>query len=277
MPELPEVEIVVQCLNKVVRGRHIDRAELRRKLLAPDMSPRVFASRLRDTAINFVHRRGKHILFDLDNGRTLITHLRMSGRFMLLNSDDVDPKFSHAAFHLSGGDRLVFQDTRHFGLMKVVNTSQLFQAKELSKLAPEPFSEDFNDDQFYGTLQTSKREIKLVLLDQTKVCGVGNIYASEALFLAGIDPRTAANRVSKKRAAALRTAVVNVLSETIELGKNIPLDRSNIGGNIYGAESDGDWRIYGREKQPCVNCGEVVKRLVQGGRSTFFCRKCQRR
>ena len=277
MPELPEVEIVVQCLNKLVQGRLIDKAELRRKLLAPDMSPRVFASRLRGSVINLVHRRGKHILFDLDNGRTLITHLRMSGRFMLLNGDDIDPKFWHAVFHLSDGEQLVFQDTRHFGLMKVVDTAKLFESKELAKLAPEPFSAEFDDDQFYGTLQTSKREIKLVLLDQTKICGVGNIYASEALFLSGIDPRTPANRVSKKRTAALRTAVVDVLSETIQLGKNIPLDRSNIGGNVYGAGSDGDWRIYGREKQPCTSCGGEIKRLVQGGRSTFYCRKCQRR
>lgn len=277
MPELPEVEVVVQCLNKLVHGRHIEKAELRRKLLAPDMSPRVFASRLRDTSINFVHRRGKHILFDLDNGRTLITHLRMSGRFMLLNADDADPKFSHAVFHLSDGDRLVFQDTRHFGLMKVVDTAKLFESKELAKLAPEPFSSEFSDAQFHSTLQSSKREIKLVLLDQTKVCGVGNIYASEALFLAGIDPRMPASRVSKKRAEALRLSIVAVLSETIELGKNIPLDRSNIGGSIYGAESDGDWRVYGREKQACVTCGEEVRRLVQGGRSTFYCRKCQRR
>ena len=277
MPELPEVEIVVQCLNKLVQGRRIDKAELRRKLLAPEVSPRVFASRLRDTTINYVHRRGKHILFDLDNGKTLITHLRMSGRFMLLEGDDNDPKFSHAAFHFEDGERLVFQDTRHFGLMKVVETKKLFEAKELSKLAHEPFSNEFSDDQLYATLQTSKREIKLVLLDQTKVCGVGNIYASEALFLSGIDPRTPANRISKKRSAALRTAVVNVLSETIELGRNISLDRSNIGGNIYGTEADGDWRIYGREKQACISCGEAVRRLVQGGRSTFYCRNCQRR
>jgi len=277
MPELPEVEIVVQCLNKLVTGRKIEKAELRRKLLAPDMSPRMFGSRLRGCSVNFVHRRGKHILFDLDNGRTLITHLRMSGRFTLLDGDDSDPKFSHAVFHLADGERLVFQDTRHFGLMKIVETAKLSLTTELSKLAPEPFSDDFNDAYLYEVLKKSKREIKLVLLDQTKICGVGNIYASEALFLSGIDPRTSSHRISKIRAGALRTAILDVLSETIDLGANILLDRTNIGGNTYGVGSDGDWRIYGREKQLCKRCGEEIRRLVQGGRSTFYCRKCQRR
>lgn len=277
MPELPEVEIVVQCLNKLVQGRRIEKAELRRKRLAPHISPRLFAKRLGSGKINFVHRRGKHILFDLDNGTTLITHLRMTGRFILLNGEDRDPKFSHAVFHFSDSERLVFQDQRHFGLMRIAETGELFEAKELSKLAPEPLSEAFNDIQLFNTLRTSKREIKLVLLDQTKVCGVGNIYASEALFLAGIDPRTQANRISMKRAKVLRSAIVGVLTETIELGKNIPLDPSNIGGNIYGAGSYGDWRIYGREGERCMKCGEAIRRLVQGGRSTFYCRKCQRR
>jgi formamidopyrimidine-DNA glycosylase len=277
MPELPEVEIVVQCLNKLISGRTIESAQLRRKLLAPDMSSRVFASRLRGTTIVFVHRRGKHILFNLDNGRTLITHLRMSGRFMLLNGDDADPKFAHAVFHLSDGERLVFQDTRHFGLMKIVETSKLYQAKELAKLAPEPFSDGFSETYLFDVLRGSKREIKLVLLDQTKVCGVGNIYASEALFLSRIDPRMPAYRISKKRAFTLRISIIDVLNETLSLGQNIPLDRENIGGNIYGAGSEGDWRIYGRENEWCSRCGCEVRRIVQGGRSTFFCRKCQRR
>ncbi len=277
MPELPEVEIVVRCLNKLVAGRTIETAELRRTRLAPDSSPRSFAARLRNSTIRFVHRRGKHILFDLNNGRTLITHLRMSGRFMLLNGDAEDPSFTHAVFHLDEGKRLVFQDQRHFGLMKVVETAQLYQAKELAKLAPEPFSEDFSDHYLFNTLRNSKREIKLVLLDQTKVCGVGNIYASEALFLAAIHPRTLSNKISARRAESLRRSILSVLQETIDLGSNIALDRENIGGNIYGSDSEPEWRIYGREGETCLRCSESISRIVQGGRSTFYCRKCQRR
>src|SRR5687767_1376416 len=178
MPELPEVEIVARSLNKVISGRSIVAAELLRSRLAPDSTPATFSRRLSDATINFVHRRGKHVLFDLDNGRTLITHLRMSGKFMLLDTRASDPKFTHAILHFADDARLVFQDQRHFGLMKIVETKRLHDAKEIKKLAPEPLTDDFSYDYLRSTLQTSKRSLKGVLLDQTKVCGLGNIYAS---------------------------------------------------------------------------------------------------
>jgi formamidopyrimidine-DNA glycosylase len=276
MPELPEVEIVVRSLDLLLRGRRIERAELRRKLLAPDTRPHLFAKRLARSTVNKVHRRGKHILFDLDNSRTLIAHLRMSGRFMLLKEEQEEPKFSHAVFHLNDGERLVFQDQRHFGMMKVVETPKLFEAKELAKLAPEPFSEEFNAEYLQALLKSTERNIKQLLLDQTRICGVGNIYASEAMFIAGVRPALRANSISKKKAAALREAILEVLNETLELGANIALDRANIGGNIYGPESEAEWRVYGREGQACLKCGSSIKRIVQGTRSTFFCAKCQR-
>src|SRR6187401_3295473 len=130
MPELPEVEIVVRCLNRLLPGRTIASAELRRPRLAPDITPRSFATRLRNSRISSVQRRGKFILFDLDNHRTLITHLRMSGRFMLLDHDQEDPKFAHAVFNLDDEERLVFRDQRHFGLMKVVDSKNLFETKD---------------------------------------------------------------------------------------------------------------------------------------------------
>ena len=276
MPELPEVEIVVRSLDQLLRGRAIRRAELRRKLLAPGTKPSVFAKRLSLATINYVHRRGKHILFDLSNGRTLIVHLRMSGRFALLEMEQEEPKFTHAVVHMDDGERLVFQDQRHFGFMNIVDTAKLFEAKELSKLAPEPFSEEFGADHFRRLLKGTKRNIKQLLLDQTRVCGVGNIYASEAMFIAGVRPTAAGNRISARKAYALRVAIIDVLNETLELGSNIVLDRSNIGGNIYGPGSDAEWRVYGREGQPCPKCGSPIKRIVQGTRSTFFCGKCQR-
>jgi len=276
MPELPEVEIVVRCLDQILSGRRFESAELRRQRLAPDITPKKFADRLAGAQINFVHRRGKHILFDLDNGRTLITHLRMSGRFMLLDPEVSEPKFSHAVFALDNGERLVFQDQRHFGFMNIVETPNLFQAKELAKLAPEPLSEDFSDDHFRKTLKGTKRNIKALLLDQTRVCGVGNIYASEALFLAGVRPTAVSRTITKAKAVALRGSIVQVMNETLELGANTPLDRSNIGGNIYGPDSDGDWLVYGREGEPCLKCKTTIKRIVQGTRSTYYCGSCQR-
>jgi formamidopyrimidine-DNA glycosylase len=276
MPELPEVEIVVRALDALLKGRNIETAELRRKLLAPRLKPRHFANRLSGSTINFVHRRGKHILFDLDNRRTLVAHLRMSGRFMLLDREDAEPKFAHAIFHLNGEERLVFQDQRHFGFMNIVDTAKLFEAKELVKLAPEPFSDEFHYEYLRRLLKSSERNIKQLLLDQTKVCGVGNIYASEALFLAGIRPTKRANSITRTKADKLRDAVVEVMNTTLQIGEKIEPDRSNIGGNIYGPDSDGEWLVYGREGQPCPKCDASIIRIVQSTRSTYYCQRCQR-
>src|SRR5438874_2041117 len=144
MPELPEVELIARSLDSLVKGRTIVNAELLRERLAPDTSPALFARDLAESTINFIHRRGKHILFDLGNDKTLIVHLRMSGRFSLLPAERENPKFTHAILHFGDDSRLVFDDQRHFGLMKIVKTGELGQAKELAKLAPEPFSEEFS-------------------------------------------------------------------------------------------------------------------------------------
>lgn len=276
MPELPEVEIVARSLEKIVSGRKIVSAELLRARLAPDISPRGFAAKLKEIYVNFVHRRGKHILFDLDNGRTLITHLRMSGRFMLLGADDNDPKFTHAVFYFDDGERLVFQDQRHFGLMKIVETAKLYEAKELAKLAPEPFSDDFSIIYLRNSLKSSKRSLKEFLLDQTKVCGLGNIYATEAMFLSGVDPKKPAFRVSAPKTKLLHQNIREVLAEALGSFSTGPINREDIGGGVYGDDTDGKWLVYGRENEPCPNCEKPILRLKQGGRSTFFCKKCQR-
>ncbi|MEO8574292.1 MAG: bifunctional DNA-formamidopyrimidine glycosylase/DNA-(apurinic or apyrimidinic site) lyase [Pyrinomonadaceae bacterium] len=277
MPELPEVEIVARSLDSIVKNRRIVSAELIRQRLAPDVAPEQFSQRLDGSSINFVHRRGKHVLFDLNNGRTLITHLRMSGKFMLLNPDAEDPKFTHAIFQFEDGERLVFQDQRHFGLMKIVDTSELHEAKEIKKLAPEPLSEEFSYEYLRATLRTSKRSLKEFLLDQTKVCGLGNIYASEAMFISGLSPRTQANKLSKPKTVVLLDNIRLVLSDAVALGTTMPVVAHDIGGSIYGRDSGWEWRVYDRENAPCINCESLIVRIVQGGRSTYFCRKCQRR
>ncbi len=146
MPELPEVETISRALDTIVRGKTIASARLLRERLAPDTSPAAFARTLKGRTINFVHRRGKHILFDLSGGKTLIVHLRMSGRFSLLTSATPDPKFTHAVLYFEDETRLVFDDQRHFGLMKIVKSPELNDAKEIKKLAPEPFSDEFSID-----------------------------------------------------------------------------------------------------------------------------------
>ena len=277
MPELPEVELVTVSLNNLVRKRKIIAAELLRARLAPDISPENFSVKLKNASINYVHRRGKHILFDLDNNLTLIAHLRMSGRFMLLPLERELPKYTHAIFYFADEARLIFQDQRHFGLMKIVETKDLYETKELKKLAPEPFSDDFTPQYFRAALKTSKKSLKEFLLDQTKVLGLGNIYASEAMFLAKINPQIPANKLSAKRANVLFEKIREVLAESIAHGSTLNVNPENIDGSYYGGAYENHWRVYDCEGAPCANCETPIKRIAQGGRSTYFCPKCQRR
>jgi len=276
MPELPEVESVARALQKLVAGRTIARAELRRARLAPDTTPAVFARVLRSRTINFIHRRGKHILFDLTGGKTLITHLRMSGRFLLLAEEIDDPKFAHAVLHFADGMRLVFDDQRHFGLMKIVNTGELHEAKEIKKLAPEPFSDEFSVEYLTRVSRASKRTVKEFLIDQTKVTGLGNIYACEAMFLAGVHPSVRTHGLSTRRLAKLHKSIVATLAEAVGHSQNIVPDPENLEGGYFSG-SNGGWLVYDREGEPCRTCGTTVSRIAQGGRSTYFCRSCQKR
>ena len=276
MPELPEVEHVTRILDRLLRGRLISGAVLKRERLAPAHSPEDFSLLISAAVISFVHRRGKNILIDLSTGKTLIVHLRMSGRFMLLAAEVSDPKFAHAVFYLDRDERLVFEDQRHFGFMRIVDTDQLERSPELAKLAPEPFSEAFSPGYLFAASRPVRRSLKEFLLDQTRICGLGNIYASEALFLAGVDPRKPAASISKMRAARLHASICQVLSEAIEHSSRVEVDPADIGGGYFYGSGPYGWLVYGREDQACVNCNRPIIRLKQGGRSTFFCPKCQR-
>jgi formamidopyrimidine-DNA glycosylase len=201
----------------------------------------------------------------------------MSGRFSLLAAEADDPKFTHAVFYLETGDRLVFDDQRHFGLMKLVETERLNDAKELSKLAPEPFSDEFSAEYLHSTASKSKRSLKEFLIDQTKVCGLGNIYAAEAMFAAGLSPRRQARRLTRPAVAALHDSIRAVLDEAISHAANQPIDPENLEGNYFSAGTTAGWFVYDREGEPCHHCSSPILRLKQGGRSTYFCRSCQRK
>jgi formamidopyrimidine-DNA glycosylase len=195
---------------------------------------------------------------------------------MLLPLERENPKYTHAVFYFADETRLAFQDQRHFGLMKIVETENLLEAKELKKLAPEPFSDEFNRKYFREILKTSKKSLKEFLLDQTKVTGLGNIYASEAMFLARANPQTPANEVSAKKANVLFEKIRDVLNESIAHGSTLNVNPENIDGSYYGGGYALGWRVYDQEKKPCVKCRTEIKRLKQAGRSTYFCPKCQR-
>jgi formamidopyrimidine-DNA glycosylase len=272
MPELPEVEHVVRALAPVVVGRRILAAELKLKRIAPDLSRPAFDRQLRNSTITAVGRRGKYILFQLESGTVLATHLRMTGKFVSLTTDESLPSYAHVIFYLDDDRRLVFCDMRQFGRMRIYTKPP----KELQSLAPEPLSDDFTEAYFLETLSRSRRPLKQLLLDQTRVLGLGNIYAVEALFLAGVNPTKAANKLSKPRARKLYQAIRDVLHEAIDAGSTLRIDVADGNGSYFGA-AERFWRVYERAGEACVRCGARIRRVVQGGRSTYYCPSCQRR
>ena len=277
MPELPEVEMVARHLRGLIAGRTFLKAQLLRPGLAPETPPRQFAQWLKSARVEEVTRRGKHILAHLSNGRTWITHLRMTGRFVYAGMDEEPPPHTHAIFWLDNGQKLLFADQRHFGLMMVVNRHELETVPHLSKLAPEPFDAAFTAAYLHEALRRSRQAIKLFLLDQTRVVGLGNIYAAEALHRAKINPQLPANQLSKPRTELLHREIISVLSEAIEADSTLETDPREVYGRYGDGAYETSWRVYEREGQPCLTCATPIGRLAQGGRSTYFCPRCQRR
>jgi len=283
MPELPEVEVLVRHLAPLLINKTVRCAEVRRARVIAPTSERRLKEILRGAAFVEVSRRGKYLLFTLRRpGQsapiTLVGHLGMTGRMYLLPADAALPK--HAAVTLDlGREKLVFEDTRYFGRFTL-------DADGISRLGPEPLGPDFTEDYLASALKRSAQAVKVKLLDQTLVAGVGNIYASEALFRARISPRLAARKLSAAQIKRLRNAIRDVLKLAIKMGSTVPLDYAGTGARdglfYYGATGDdsGFYQerllVYDRRGQACAECGTPIKRLVQAARSTFYCPHCQR-
>ena len=279
MPELPEVEHVVRSLRRAVLGRTIVASEVHLPKLVQPTSRSAFNRNIKGSRINAVSRRGKFILIELQNGKSqvLVVHLRMTGKFMVLSPDDPLPKHAHAVFYLDDERRLVFNDQRQFGVMRLVAASRVSQTKGIEQLAPEPFSEDFNLEYLRQTLARSRRTLKTLLLDQTRVLGLGNIYASEALFRAGINPFVVAAELSPRRVPRLHQGIRDVLRAAISGNSSRRLNLESTQGFSYGEAFGKVWQVYDREGQPCYKCGTPIRRLNHAGRSTYWCPRCQRR
>ena len=276
MPELPEVEHVVRALRRSILGRRILAAEIKLPRLLVGSSPTSFKRKLRGARIDAVNRRGKYILIELDKQQVLVVHLRMTGKFLCIGADQPLPPYPHVVFYLDDDRRLVFCDMRQFGRMRLLPTQKLLALPQIETLAPEPLTDDFSLAYLLETLSKSRRSLKQLLLDQTRILGLGNIYASEALFLARISPLKAADSLSKKRASRLHEAIREILQEAIDAGSTLRIDLTDGNGSYFGT-TERFWRVYEREGEPCVNCGTRIRRVVQGGRSTYYCPRCQRR
>jgi formamidopyrimidine-DNA glycosylase len=267
MPELPEVETTVRGLERVLLGRRIARVEARR----PDLRralPVDLGQRLTGAIVTSLRRRAKYGLIDTDRGDTLIFHLGMSGHWRI--DPTKDEKHDHFVIETDAGTRLALNDARRFGSLDLVRTDELSGWPSFKALGPEPF--DLNAGALRRRLAGRSAAIKLLLLDQRIVAGLGNIYVCEALYRAGIHPKRAGGSVSLARLEQLVPAIHDVLAQAIAAGGSTLRDFASPDGELgYFSKS---FSVYDREGQPCA-CGGTVKRIVQGGRSTFYCPKCQ--
>jgi formamidopyrimidine-DNA glycosylase len=268
MPELPEVETTVRGLAHVLEGRLIERVEARR----PDLRralPVDLGQRLTGARVVGLRRRAKYGLIDTDRGDTLVFHLGMSGHWRIDPSEA--GKHDHFVIETEEGRRLALNDARRFGSLDLVRTGELPQWPTFKALGPEPL--DVDALELKRRLAGRSAPIKLLLLDQRIIAGLGNIYVCEALHRSGIHPRRAGGSVSLERLKRLVPAIHDVLAEAIEAGGSTLRDFASPDGELgYFSKS---FAVYDREGQAC-RCGGTVKRFVQGGRSTFYCPQCQR-
>ena len=274
MPELPEVETVCRGLARVLEGRRFAKVELRRKDLRIPF-PKGLAAALTGRKLERIYRRAKYIMMALDNGQVLIAHLGMSGRMTIVNDASPPGPHDHVIFTTDDGIIVRFNDPRRFGLMTLAAVSALDGHKLFRHLGPDAMGSDFTPANLSAALKGRKTSIKVALLDQRIVVGVGNIYACESLFRAGISPKRKAGTVTGKRAAALVPVIKEVLAEAIAAGGSSLRDHVQPSGELGYFQKA--WKVYGREGESCA-CGSntappdhKVKRIVQAGRSTFFC------
>ena len=282
MPELPEVEVLARHLRPLLIGKTIRDVEVRREKVLRPTTTFNFKKVLCGAKFTGLQRRGKYLLFELrpKNLRKeilLLGHLGMTGRMFLASKNALPPKHTAVILNL-GSQRFIYEDTRYFGRLTLDISSA-------EKLGPEPWDKTFTPERFHKKLKASRQPVKVKLLDQSLIAGVGNIYASEALFRAKISPRRAANKIPLALAGKLLAAIREVMQEAIDCGSTIPL-------NFAGRKTDGlfyfgraagalDYyeerlRVYDQAGEPCVNCHFPIKRVVQAARSTFFCPHCQK-
>jgi formamidopyrimidine-DNA glycosylase len=275
MPELPEVETVRRGLALKMTGRRIVQAELRRPDLRRPFPPEL-ALRLGGAAIGALSRRGKYILIELGEDGLLLLHLGMSGRITAAAAGAPPMAHDHVVLTLDDGTVVTFNDPRRFGLLDYMRRSEAGRHPLLAGLGPEPLGPDFNAAYLAGKLAGKTTPIKSALLDQRIVAGLGNIYVCEALYRARLSPRRLAGTIGRGRAARLVAAVRTVLDEAIAAGGSSLRDYVQTNGELGYFQHR--WAVYGREGEPCpgCTCGEGVRRIVQSGRSTFFCARLQR-
>lgn len=295
MPELPEVETVRRGLEPVLVGGRIARVEQRRSDLRFPF-PEHFAERLENKTVSSLGRRAKYLLARLSSGEALVMHLGMSGRFTITlphqgkprqigeytYDTGADPAHDHVVFTMEDGTTITYNDPRRFGCMLLIPEEDLDNHPLFAGLGVEPLGNELTADYLAAKARGRKADIKAFLMDQRIVAGLGNIYVCEALYRAGISPKRSANCLANasgkpmSRAERLVSAIRSVLQDAIDAGGSTLRDYRQADGTIGAFQHT--FSVYGREGEPCLTpgCRGIVQRIVQGGRSTFYCSKCQR-
>lgn len=274
MPELPEVETVRRSLLTKLPGRSVTEIQVRDARLRLPVAEEKLNELIAGRRVTDLSRRAKYLIIHFDSGSYLIIHLGMSGQLLLVPAGLPFDKHDHVIFSLDDGLELRFRDPRRFGMVVALNESELNDYAPLSQLGPEPLAANCKADYLFERSRGSKKPVKNFLMDQRVIVGVGNIYASESLFLAGIHPLKPAGRISRARWQRLMEAIKRVLRDAIRQGgTTLNSFRDSQGNTGYFQIA---LRVYGRRGEPCLTCRTMIRAQVVAGRSTFFCPKCQR-
>ncbi len=277
MPELPEVETVRRGLTPVMEGFVFDQVILNRPNLRFPFDPK-FVERVQGQTLERLGRRAKFMIAELSSGDRLFLHLGMSGRFTIdervqgefVHNHDTNPKHDHVHFLMSNGSRVTYNDPRRFGFMELIAPGE---PSRIDHLGPEPLSNELSGPTLRAAFKGKKANIKSALLDQRVIAGLGNIYVCEALYRSKISPRRMAGRLKTKEIETLVGHIKDVIAEAIEAGGSSLRDFANTEGGLGYFQHSFD--VYGREGEPCKVCAAPIQRLVQSGRSTFYCKACQ--
>lgn len=273
MPELPEVENVRRSLLKLVKGKTVEDVQIGwPKIIHYPLDIEQFQDALHGQTFHGLERKGKFLVFQLDD-YSLVSHLRMEGHYSVHKKGDPSDKHTHIVFCLTDGAELRYRDVRKFGTMHLYNKGSETEQLPLSKLGPEPFSADFSAAYLMDRFRKTDRIIKAVLLDQTIVAGLGNIYADEVLFRSAIHPCRRAKTLTEEEAATLKSQIVQTLNEAIEAGGssvNTYMNSLGLAGSFQNK-----LYVYGKKAQECVNCGTMIEKIKAAGRGTHFCPSCQ--
>ncbi len=273
MPELPEVETVRRTLERELVGRRFDGVDVVERRLRYPVRSAVLRRCAVGRRVVRIGRRAKYLLLELDDAGHVIVHLGMSGTLRLFEADAPRAKHVHVSFRLDDARELRFRDPRRFGLVDFVPPRELERDRRLVHLGVEPLSDEFTGPGFYARSRSLKRSVKSFLMDSRHVVGIGNIYASEALFLAGVRPTRAAGRIGLARWGSIVWAVKEVLGAAIAGGGTTIADFRGGTGDAGGFQSR--LEVYDRAAEPCRRCGTTIRRSVILNRSTYFCPSCQ--